>query len=101
LSVGISLTPRYQLRIGTFEGCPTVELLALPIIKEFIDNTGDDGNTSLESQYVRDEFGSILQIWVEMHEEFVRLTGETIHRPWLQIQRSQMVLRSVLDFRRR
>jgi hypothetical protein len=112
-SVGItSLTPRYQLRIGSFEGCPTVEILkdggtvhpydehfrfgvqkawlllgALRIVKEFIDNTDDDGNTSVMSQYVRDEFGNVLQIWVEMHEEFVRSTGETIHKPWLQIHR--------------
>jgi hypothetical protein len=60
---------------------------ALQIIKEFIDNTDDEGNTSVSSQYVRDEFGDVLQIWVEIHEEFVRSTGETIQRPWLQIQR--------------
>lgn len=111
-SAGISSLAGYQLRSVWFEGFPTVEILkdggsvhpydehfrfgvqkawlllgALQIIKEFIDNTDDEGNTSVSSQYVRDEFGDVLQIWVEMHEEFVRSTGETIHRPWLQIHR--------------
>lgn len=111
-SAGISSLAGHQLRAGRFECFPTVEILkdggpvhpydehfrfgvqnawlllgALQIIKEFIDNTDDEGNTSVSSQYVRDEFGDVLQIWVEMHEEFVRSTGETIHRPWLQIQR--------------
>jgi hypothetical protein len=59
----------------------------LHVIREFIDNIDEEGNTSVRSQYVRDEFGHVLQIWVEMHKEFVRSTGNTIHRPWLQIQR--------------
>jgi hypothetical protein len=106
------LYPHYQLKNGWFQGCPVVEVLrdgrpvhpydehfrfgvqkawlllsALEIIKEFADNTDDDGKTTVRSQFILDEFGKTLQIWVEMHEEFVRSTGETIYRPWLQIHR--------------
>jgi hypothetical protein len=60
---------------------------ALEVIKEFAANTDDEGNTAVKSQFIHDESGAVLQIWVEMHEEFVRSTGERIQRPWLQIRR--------------
>jgi hypothetical protein len=106
------LKPHYQLKSGWFEGCPVVEILkdggpvhphdehfrfggqkawlllgALEVIKEFAANTDDEGNTTVTSQIVREESGVQLEIWVEMHEEFVRSTGELIKRPWLQIHR--------------
>jgi hypothetical protein len=62
-------------------------LLALKIVREFAANTDDEGNTTVTSQFVHDNSGMILQVWVEMHEEFIRSTGEKIERPWLQIRR--------------
>lgn len=106
------LSPHYQLKAAWFQGCPVVEILkdggpvhpydehfrfgiqkarlllgALEVIKEFAANTDDEGNTTVRSQFIHDESGAVLQIWVEMHEEFVRSTGETVQRPWLQIRR--------------
>ncbi len=105
-------SPHYQLKPGWFGGFPIVEVLkdggpvhrydehfrfgaekgrlllgAIEVIREFAANTDDEGNTTVRSQVVRDNSGVLLQIWVEMHEEFVRSTGETIHRPWVQIHR--------------
>ena len=60
---------------------------ALEVIREFARNTDDDGNTTVKSQIVRDNSGNLLQIWIEMHEEFVLSTGHKIERPWLQIRR--------------
>lgn len=106
------LSPYYQLKTGWFEGWPVAEILkdggsvhpydkhfrfgiqkaglllgAIDIIKEFVANTDDEGNTTVGPQFIHDESGAVLQIWVEMHKEFARSTGETIQRPWLQIRR--------------
>ena len=106
------LSPRYQLKTGWYKGSPVVEILkdggpvhpydehfrfrvqkarllltALEVIKEFAANTDEEGNTTVPSQFLHDGSGAILQIWVEMNEDFVRSTGEKIERPWLQIRR--------------
>jgi hypothetical protein len=106
------LSPHYQLKFGWYQGSQVVEVLkdggpvhpydqhfrfgaqkarllltAIEVIKEFAANTDEVGNTTVKSQFVNDASGAILQIWIEMHVEFVKSTGEKIERPWLQIRR--------------
>src|SRR4029077_1240293 len=105
-------TPRgqhHELRESSYYGNPVVELLkdgepiqshdehfrfgiekallilaSLRVIEQFVE-LGDDAITSPPQQVVDAKAGQI-QVWVEMHPDFVHSSGASIDRPWLRME---------------
>ena len=62
-----------------------VLLAALPVLKQFA-WTSDEERHNFPTQIIRsDEMGISVQVFVEMHPDFVWSTGELIERPYLQL----------------
>ena len=103
----------YELRPGVYMGNPVVEILknggpvhpydehfrfglakgrlllaALDAIRQFA-AVGDDIVERFTSEGPPQGIASdALTIWIELHPEFVRSTGETVDRPWLHMRSS-------------
>ena len=104
---------RYGLHRGVYKGSPVVEIVkdggpvhphdehfrfgvakarllltALPMIRHFAE-VGDEIVDVIPGELaVPDTSGGAVKVWVEMHPEFVRSSGETIDRPWLHMRSS-------------
>lgn len=61
-------------------------LIALHVIRQFAD-VGDDIVSLFNAETLTDQTtGNLVTVWVELQPEFIHSSGETIERPWLQIQ---------------
>jgi hypothetical protein len=63
-------------------------LTALDVIRRFVELGDEIVDVRGDELQVPDIVGGVVTVWVEMHPEFVRSSGETIERPWLHMRSS-------------
>jgi hypothetical protein len=70
-------------------GCRKAEMLlaCLPAIKEFGWAPSDEARLRFQPRVLEDRKSGIsVKVFVEMHPDFERSTGEYVDRPWLRLQ---------------